>query len=111
MNQSSYEVLETGVAQNGKEYALVSMRTSGIAKRVIRAVLAGEACNGRAIEDSGMGSIYCGKGGRPVARVYFAAVEAAPIEAPVVVHELTIRAFAVVSIANAVQMNLFGGAL
>jgi hypothetical protein len=101
MNQSSYEVIETGTAQNGKEYALVSMRTPDVAKRVIRAVLAGEACNGRAIDDSGMGSIYCGKNGRPVARVYFA---------PVVV-EWAPRAFAIVSIASAVQLSLFGGAL
>jgi hypothetical protein len=106
MNQSSYEVIETGTAQNGKEYALVSMRTRVVAKRVIRAVLAGEACNGRAIDDSGMGSIYCGKDGRPVARVYFAA-EAAPVvveAAPVVVPAALVVAVAVA----AVQLSLFG---
>ena len=99
MNQSSYEVIETGTAQNGKEYALVSMRTPGVAKRVIRAVLAGEACNGRAIDDSGMGSIYCGKNGRPVARVYFAA-EAAPVVVP--------AALVVAVAVAAVQLSLFG---
>lgn len=126
MNQSSFEVVEFGTAQNGKAFALVSMRTPGVAKRVVRAVNAGESIDGRAVD--GIGETYVGRGGRPVARVYFAAVAEAPVApryvpeifgsivaeveaAPVVVHEFTIRAFAIVSIANAVQLSLFGGAL
>lgn len=109
MNQSSFEVVEFGTAQNGKEYALVSMRTPGVAKRVVRAVDAGESIDGRAVD--GIGETYVGRGGRPVARVYFAPVAAAVEAAPVVVRELAIQAFAIVSIASAVQLSLFGGAL
>lgn len=111
MNQSSYEVIETGTAQNGKEYALVSMRTPGVAKRVIRAVNAGESIDGRVVD--GIGETYVGRGGRPVARVYFA-VEAAPVvveaaPAPRYVPEIA-GSIVAVSLA-AVQLSLFGGAL
>ena len=107
MNQSSFEVVEFGTAKNGKSFALVSMRTPGVAKRVIRAVNAGEQIDGRAID--GIGDVYVGRGGRPVARVYFAPVAAEA--APVAIFELSMRAFAIASIANAAQLSLFGGAL
>jgi len=113
MNQSSYQVISYGTAQNGREYAVVSMRTPGYAAGVTRAVARGDLLDGRAVD--GIGETYKPRDSRPVARVYFAAVEPAPVEAaPVeaaVVHEFALRAFAIVSIANAVQLSLFGGAL
>jgi len=103
MNQSSFEVIEFGTAQNGKSFALVSMRTPGVAKRVVRAVNACESIDGRAVD--GIGDTYVGRGGRPVARVYFATVEAAPVAA-------SVPAALVVAVAvAAVQLSLFGGAL
>ena len=108
MNHSSFEVVEFGTAQNGKSFALVSMRTPGVAKRVIRAVNAGESIDGRVVD--GIGETYVGRGGRPVARVYFAAeaapvvVEAAP--APRYVPEIAGSIVAVSLVA--VQLSLFG---
>ena len=76
------------------------MRTPGVAKRVIRAVNAGESIDGRVVD--GIGETYVGRGGRPVARVYFA-------PAPVAV---AVPAALVVAVAvAAVQLSLFGGAL
>ena len=111
MNQSSFEVVEFGTAKNGKSFALVSMRTPGVAKRVIRAVNAGESIDGRVVD--GIGDTYVGRGGRPVARVYFAAkavaavVEAAP--APRYIPEIAGSIVAVSLVA--VQLSLFGGTL
>jgi hypothetical protein len=112
MNQSSYQVISYGTAQNGKTFALVSMRTPGYAARVTRAVARGEKLDGRAVD--GIGETYTPRDSRPVARVYFTApvaveaalVEAAPVEAAPVMVEWAPRAFAIV--ASAVQLSLFG---
>lgn len=111
MISSTYQVISYGTAQNGKEYAVVSMRTPGFAAGVTRAVARGDLLDGRAVD--GIGETYTPRDSRPVARVYFAAsaapvvVEAAP--APRYVPEIA-GSIVAVSLA-AVQLSLFGGAL